>query len=165
MLDKMKNPTAWQQPQDQAEPRTTVEAFAAADDSNIRPEHSAAMTLGMLSGGLSPNSAALFNTSSMGQIDMTMDESTGLTPNYGMDPNSFSVPTSFPFFGAAPGNVELPTNLDWEAWDAYIQNGGGVDPAMQYFPPGVDPSQNQGSSSSGLGGSSSVFMGANTPGK
>lgn len=113
MLDKLKNPTGPKQ--QRTEPRTTAEAFAAVDESNLAPEHSAAMSLGMLSGGLSPTSAAMFNTSNMGNIDMTMGESTGLTPNYGMDPNPFGMSTGFPFFGAGSGtgNVEMPTNLDW----------------------------------------------------
>lgn len=175
MLDKLKAP-AGQPQQPQAEAQSTAEAFAAADEASLKPEQSAAMSLGMLSGGLSPNTNALFNSTSaslfnsMGQMDMTMGEAggggTGLTPNYGMDAtNTFGMaPSPFTFFGSGNGgNVELPTNLDWDAWDSYIQNGNGIDPALQYFPP--VPDQSQGDSSGGVGGSSSVFMGANTPGK
>jgi len=86
----------------------------------------------MLSGGLSPNTAAMFNTS-MGQspggtrygnIDMNMGDSstsTGLTPNFQMDPtnpftsmNSAASPFSvFGNSGAGVGMMDAPQNLDW----------------------------------------------------
>ncbi|TAQ85030.1 hypothetical protein B7494_g6642 [Chlorociboria aeruginascens] len=163
---------------------TTAEVFAQFDD-NLRPEHSAAMTLGMLSGGLSPNSTAMFNSlgqspggTRYGNIDMNLGEasaSTGLTPNFPMDgTNSFgtlnSATSPFSLFGN-PGNtgmMDAPANLDWEAWDSYIQHGNaGVDPAFQFYPTTIDQSQlnpdAQQPDPSAFG--SGVFMGANTPGR
>lgn len=112
---------------------TSAEVFAQFDEDNLKPEHSAAMTLGMMSGGLSPNSAALFG--SMGQspggakynnIDMNMSDpssstGTGLTPNYQMDSmNPFasmnSVASPFSVFnnaGTGTGMMDVPANLDW----------------------------------------------------
>jgi hypothetical protein len=105
--------------------RTTAEVFQAFDD-NLQPEHSAAMTLGMLSsGGLTPNTAALFN-GSMPATDFAMGEAgvggTGMTPNYGgMDIplgsglNGAASPFSQVFGSGmrtgANGMTEMP--LDW----------------------------------------------------
>jgi hypothetical protein len=112
-----------------AEAPTTAEAFAQFDD-ELQPEHSAAMTLGMLSGGLTPNTAAIFNSVSespggtrYGGLDTNMgnSSSTGLTPNYPADiPNPFgttsSVASPFSVFGNAQsgaGMMDVPANLDW----------------------------------------------------
>lgn len=159
-----------------AEP-TTSEIFAQFDDDNLRPEHSAAMTLGMLSGGLSPNSAAVYN--SLGQSprgtqyrypDMNIGESSssGLTPNYSVDASNpfaqVNVTSPFSVFGNlgnAPGMMDVPANLDWDAWDNFIQ-GNSIDPAFQNYPTNLDQApdgQQPDPSSFGNG----VFMGANTP--
>ena len=126
MLEKVKSPQ-----NQQAEGPTTSEAFAQFDEENLKPEHSAAMTLGMLSGGLSPNSAAMFNSMAQspggtryGNMDMSMGDSsasTGLTPNFQMDQanpfaslNSMSSP--FSVFGntsSGVGIMDVPANLDW----------------------------------------------------
>jgi hypothetical protein len=109
---------------------TTSEVFAQFDDENLKPEHSAAMTLGMLSGGLSPNSAAMFNSMApspggrgFGSIDVGMSDSsgTGMTPNFSMDStnpfaNMNSVANPFSVFGNAGsgmGMMDVPANLDW----------------------------------------------------
>ncbi|KAL3421339.1 C6 transcription factor [Phlyctema vagabunda] len=187
MLEKLRNARKAKQ-----EAPTSAEAFAQFDEANLKPEHSAAMTLGMLSGGLSPNSAAMF--SNMGQsqspggtqynnLDMSMGESsgsTGLTPNYSMDSvNPFanmstSMASPFSIFNnvdSAPAMMDMPANLNWEAWDSYIQNGNAVDTAFQFYPTSIDENQlnqqmsneaqPQGDGSYG----NSVFMGANTPGR
>jgi hypothetical protein len=106
-------------------PATTAEAFAQFDDENLRPEHSAAMTLGMLSGGLTPNTAAIFNSATQspgsaryGNIDMNMGMSstnTGLTPNFPID-NSNPFASSFAAFanaGSGTGMMDVPGSLDW----------------------------------------------------
>lgn len=109
-------------------PMTTNEAFSQFDDKSLRPEHSAAMTLGMLSGGLSPNSAAIFNSMSQpsagyANMDLNMGDSSssGLTP-YAIDNNMnpFTTMTAgaspFSMFGNngnAPGMMDMPANFDW----------------------------------------------------
>lgn len=171
-----------------ADEPTTSEVFAQFDDANLKPEHSAAMTLGMLSGGLSPNSAAIFNSAlqsprgtNYANFDMSMGDSsgsTGLTPNYTGDvANQFgtinNVASPFSVFGnAGSGNgmMDVPANLDWEAWDSYIQTGNPIDPTFQYYPTTIDQSQlspegQQGQVQDQSTFGSSVFMGANTPGK
>ena len=126
MLDKLRS----SQKEQQKGP-TTSEVFAQFDEENLKPEHSAAMTLGMLSGGLSPNTAAIFNNASVqsprgtnyGNFDMTMGDSsasTGMTPNFSMDTsNPFaslnSVASPFSVFGNTGGAamMDVPANLDW----------------------------------------------------
>jgi hypothetical protein len=127
MLQKLKCPKG-----QSTDGTTTAEVFAQFDEENLKPEHSAAMTLGMLSGGLSPNTAAMFNNSvaqspggtRYGNIDMNMGDSsvsTGLTPNFQMDPSnpfaSMNNPASpFSVFGnpgASAGMMDAPANLDW----------------------------------------------------
>ncbi len=108
---------------------STSEVFAQIDEESLRPEHSAAMTLGMLSGGLTPNSAAMFNAMAQSpggtryaNMDTNMgDTSTGLTPNYSMDSsnpfgNLNSVASPFAVFGnpsSGIGMMDVPGNLDW----------------------------------------------------
>jgi len=182
MLEKVRYKT---KPADEP---TTSEVFAQFDDANLKPEHSAAMTLGMLSGGLSPNSAAIFNNAlqsprgtNYANFDMSMGDSsgnTGLTPNYTGDvANQFgtvnNVASPFSVFGnAGSGNgmMDVPANLDWEAWDSYIQTGNPIDPTFQYYPTTIDQSQlspegQQGQVQDQSTFGSSVFMGANTPGR
>ncbi|KAG4442229.1 hypothetical protein IFR05_002278 [Cadophora sp. M221] len=165
---------------------TTSEVFAQIDEDSLRPEHSAAMTLGMLSGGLTPNSAAMFNSTAQSPggtrytgMDINMGESsnsTGMTPNYGMDTsnpfgNLNDVASPFSVFGntgSGIGMMDVPGNLDWDAWDSYIQNGSAIDPSFQFYPTNLDQplnpemQQNQGDNSS-FG--NNIFMGANTPGR
>jgi len=183
MLEKLRCPQG-----KPAEGPTTSEVFAQFDDANLKPEHSAAMTLGMLSGGLSPNSAAIFNSALQSprgtsyNFDMSMGgdssgASTGLTPNFGADvANPFtslnSVASPFSVFGNAgsgTGMMDVPANLDWEAWDSYIQTGNSIDPAFQYYPTTIDQSQLSSDGQQGQqdqpGFGNSVFMGANTPGR
>lgn len=83
------------------------------------PEQAAAHTLGMLSSGMSPNTAAYF-----------ANGSTGLTPgasgasDFAMADGSYpSIDGQNPgigsmFAGTGPG--ELSDNLDWAAWDRYM---------------------------------------------
>jgi len=69
--------------------------------------------------------------------------------------------------GSGAGMMDVPANLDWEAWDSYIQNGSTIDPAFQFYPTGTDPSQpnSEGQQNDQSGFGNSVFMGANTPGR
>lgn len=126
MLEKLKAPKG-----PSTDAPTSAEVFAQFDEENLKPEHSAAMTLGMLSGGLTPNSANLFNSMAQspggtryGNVDMNMADpstSTGLTPNFQMENvNPFgslnSVASPFSVFNNAAtgtGMMDVPANLDW----------------------------------------------------
>ncbi|KAH0349039.1 hypothetical protein KCU83_g5628, partial [Aureobasidium melanogenum] len=104
-------------------------------EDEVPPEHSAAMTLGLLSsGGVSPNAGFASNApgslsmetrgfpaSMAGLLNEPMAERTGLTPQYGgVDVNGAQAvqgaasPFTQLFGGAAP-------EVDWGAWDSYVQ--------------------------------------------
>ncbi|KAL9100228.1 MAG: hypothetical protein Q9163_004367 [Psora crenata] len=107
------------------------QAFSSAVEE--KPEHSAAMTLGMLSsGGIGSNNAPQYNGAFPSMSDDTsmvnMQTSTAHTPAFPIDqtPNGLQ-PTGSPFnfLGAAllPGmDSNGDVNIDWDAWDSYIQN-------------------------------------------
>ena len=91
-----------------------------------KPEHSAAMTLGMLSsGGINQSPQAMFNAqftgSNTGNTNMSDVQPTGLTPGFSMDPSTSGIPAasgSLNFFGGSNANggtaMDIPpTNLDW----------------------------------------------------
>ncbi len=86
-----------------------------------QPEHTAAMTLGMLSGGLSPNRAAMYNgiypTTSNGNVNMGDMQPTGMTPQFSMDQNPngvASAPSPFSTMGAGNEMMDIPpANFDW----------------------------------------------------
>ncbi|KAF2232309.1 hypothetical protein EV356DRAFT_517607 [Viridothelium virens] len=170
---------------------------ANLDDPNVAPEHSAAMTLGMLSsGGVTPNAANMFAASAQGNTDSknfatanlipNPGERTGLTPQYsgpdlnmGMGGLNGSTSPFSQLFG--PGStafqgLDVPSgNIDWDAWDSYIQ-GTTVDPTNQLWPMNFDPpeAQTDGATQSqqpaqqtqnpnNSFGPGSIFMGVNTP--
>lgn len=100
-------------------------APSTMDDSNVAPEHSAAMTLGMLSsGGMTPNSANMFETRYPASIanllnDPAPQQANNLNPQFnGATGGAENAPSPFSnLFGAAVGfqNVDLPPtdSIDW----------------------------------------------------
>ena len=86
-----------------------------------KPEHSAAMTLGMLSnGGMTPNSASIFQGafSLGGGANMGGDiQPAGLTPAYSMEQPAHGIPSApspLSFFGNGNTGGDIPpANLDW----------------------------------------------------
>jgi hypothetical protein len=120
-------------------PASTADVFAQFDEE--KPEHSAAMGLGMLSGGLSPISGAAFNsmmaqsprgtnygaTSAAGGFDVGMGgsdiaaTSAGLSSGMPLDPiNPFGslngMASPFSAFGGVNGQslpLDMSSNLDW----------------------------------------------------
>ncbi|QIW98198.1 hypothetical protein AMS68_003716 [Peltaster fructicola] len=146
---------------------------------DLAPEQSAAMTLGLLSGTMSPGPgfgmAATekmnFPAGMAGILNDPMPERTGLTPNFpGEMPGSGLTGGASPFgmFGVNSGFTGLEAlgnDVDWSAWDSYIQGNAGSN-AMdnQMWPMNDVPdlaSVPQGTAQSGAG----VFMGASTPGE
>jgi hypothetical protein len=121
MLEKLKSPK-----EAPPEPSTTAQAFAQFDDENLKPEHSAAMSLGLLSGGLTPNSAAFLSNMAQSpgggiyvNTDTNMRDTSGLTPALQID-NPFasmnSVASPFSVFNNATSGtamMDVPANLDW----------------------------------------------------
>ncbi|KAF2836248.1 hypothetical protein M501DRAFT_902265, partial [Patellaria atrata CBS 101060] len=130
MINKLKTHQARRQAQQNFAASFPDNAFN--DDSKVAPEHSAAMTLGMLStGALTPNTANMFNSQSNVNAGMMVgdwNQPTGLTPQYsGLNAPDINgpanAPSPFSLFAPGMGFQELPptTNIDWDAWDSYIQ--------------------------------------------
>jgi hypothetical protein len=128
MLDELKkNRPARQAPNGYQAASSVYPTMAVMDDTNVAPEHSAAMTLGMLSaGGMTPNSANMFDQrypASMANLlnDPMPLPSSGLTPQYNQATGGAPGPenTSSPFsnlFGANLfQNLDLPPadNINW----------------------------------------------------
>ncbi|KAL5347356.1 hypothetical protein ACLOAV_007667 [Pseudogymnoascus australis] len=69
--------------------------------------------------------------------------------------------------GGGASLTDLPDNLDWAAWDQYVQMGSAVDPNLPYFPGVYDAAapDMQMDPASGTGFGDGVFMGAHTPGR
>ncbi|KAJ5660403.1 hypothetical protein N7507_006854 [Penicillium longicatenatum] len=100
-------------------------------------KQNAAMTLGLLSSGMSPMNTGLspFSDPAMRMTDLPMPAGVGL--GAGTSAEMLGGPLS-PFssmFGQMP---DMQANLDWEAWDTYIQNPNFG--ASNQFWPMVDPS-------------------------
>jgi hypothetical protein len=132
MLDQLKQHQVTRQSQSFSSASSAFPSVSSAfpsaspmDESNVAPEHSAAMTLGMLStGGLTPNSASMFDTrypASIGNLlndPVPPQQPTGLTPNYnGGTPNGPENAGFSNLFGTSLGfqSLDLPSNsnIDW----------------------------------------------------
>ncbi|KAL6168193.1 hypothetical protein ACJQWK_05850 [Exserohilum turcicum] len=121
-------------------------AMAQMEDANVAPEHSAAMTLGLLStGGMTPNANMFDQRYPAGMANLLNDPvsqpSTGLTPQYSQATSGAAgtenAPSPFSnLFGANLfQNLDLPPtdNINWDAWDSYIQ-GPGIEATNNFFP-------------------------------
>ncbi|KAL1965826.1 hypothetical protein VTN77DRAFT_5147 [Rasamsonia byssochlamydoides] len=80
-------------------------------------KQNAAMTLGLLSSGMSPQNAAPTSFS-----DQSFKNSESPIPQggYGSLTDPLGLSSPFGMFGQVPDMQ--PLNLDWDAWDSYIQN-------------------------------------------
>ncbi|KAM0509389.1 hypothetical protein ACHAO3_007093 [Verticillium nonalfalfae] len=124
MLEKIRSP-------EPSEPiPESTGPFAEADTSqDMHPEHSAAVTLGMLSGGMTPNTAAVLasmqqadSQTTFGDVDFGMSGGTGMTPNFPQDID-MNVPQSpFSMFGNLEAGGDLMANFDWNAFESYTQS-------------------------------------------
>ncbi|MCJ1397364.1 hypothetical protein MMC11_000557 [Xylographa trunciseda] len=157
-----------------------VTQFTPPEDE--KPEHSAALTLGMLSsGGVTPNQGHGFNANyppTPGTNNQLVDMQPRALSPFTMDQlaNGFpSAPSPFSFLTNGNGALDVPpTNLDWEAWDSYIQNNP-LDPANEIWPTTMDipmpnsddheqqEQQRQSHQTNGYNAMAGVFMGVSTP--
>lgn len=86
-----------------------------------KPEHSAAMTLGMLSsGGMTPNPGAMFNgnfSPSGGENGINNIQGSSLAPGFPIEQPAngiFSAPSPLSFFGGVSSGMDVPPAvLDW----------------------------------------------------
>ncbi|KAF2705072.1 hypothetical protein K504DRAFT_449120 [Pleomassaria siparia CBS 279.74] len=149
MVDQLKQHEAARQSRGYSSASSIFPTASSMGDSNVAPEHSAAMTLGMLStGGLTPNSANMFDTRYPASISNLLNDPSphqqqqqppGLTPQYNGGLSNGAENTAFSnLFGTSLGfqNLDLPSNnnnIDWDAWDSYIQ-GPSIDTTNSFFP-------------------------------
>ncbi|KAI1077172.1 hypothetical protein F5B20DRAFT_283726 [Whalleya microplaca] len=162
MLSKIKNPDT-SVGSDEISPLQTENLFGNLGTGDMQPEHSAAMTLGMLSGGLTPNFQSPGGTTypDLGGIGT----GTGLTPEYqpdnsGIINNAASPFSMFTNLGNA-GGMAIDQNFDWDAFDNFAQTApwGPDQSTFQFF--SVNPDQqSQQESSDG----SYTFLNTGTPG-
>ena len=136
MLAKIRSSGAAEGPAGLAETSAAREAFGARDSAELQPEHSAALTLGMLSGGAMPGPSTAFTgaQTSMspmyGILNTGLDTaSTGPSPSSGPSTGIASVAASEfsnPMLGfdiapspmtmfdnMASSNMDFSSNLDW----------------------------------------------------
>ncbi|KIW04126.1 uncharacterized protein PV09_04934 [Verruconis gallopava] len=105
------------------------------DDSTVAPEHSAAMTLGLLSSGAMTGDAAnMFAQYSTPGQPNTNTSTSGMNSNFFGTADTTNVPmsSSSPFsslFGPSSNMFNMDVagnngnNIDWDAWDSFLQNG------------------------------------------
>ncbi|KAH9904181.1 fungal-specific transcription factor domain-containing protein [Xylariomycetidae sp. FL2044] len=167
MLEKIKNPDP--APATNAEP-TPAKADNLFGDfsSNMQPEHSAAMTLGMLSGGLSPNGIQSPGGTVYPSLDIGTAPPSGLTPDFQSDPmggvnNAASPFSMFTNLGNV-NNMAIDQNFDWDAFDNYAQtaNWGPEQSSFNFFAGNPDQQNQQGGSSSNDGSYSFMNTGSST---
>lgn len=168
MLTKIKSCV---RPDDQSsspEVQMRTNFFGLADPDRLQPEHSAAMTLGMLSSGSTPGMASAFSTiqspggTTYGALDMdlkgtaaggmALDTEASTTSDFanttlGMD--GVQSPLSM-FSSMANSGMDFGGNFDWDSFENYAQtvNFGGE--SYQFFSGNADSLQQQGSGDGGL---------------
>ncbi|KAK3945257.1 hypothetical protein QBC46DRAFT_360375 [Diplogelasinospora grovesii] len=131
-----------------------------ADSNDMQPEHSAAMTLGLLSGagGMSPNSATAFNAVNAVQspggttypaIDLaglgpSGEPSSGMTPDFPGDAmiGLHNASSPFSMFNMTNNNMDFGTNFDWDSFENFTQTANwGTDQSFQFFSGNTDQTQ------------------------
>lgn len=117
MINKIKNPENAPAPSKAA----TENFFGAMGNTELQPEHSAAVSLGMLSGGLTPSDFQSPGGTTYPNPDLGLGSGTGLTPNF--EPDSMNVAANgaaspFSMFTNLPGgNMGVDQPIDWVSCD------------------------------------------------
>ncbi|KAL2757574.1 hypothetical protein ACRALDRAFT_2100134 [Sodiomyces alcalophilus JCM 7366] len=153
MLEKIRSPDP---------PPEDPQGVTMAEYSNLQekapPEHSAAMTLGMLSSGMSPDAAAASATmqtlgpNGFADVDFSMSTDgppTGMMPNVpgGLGMNNPQSP--FSMFTNLESGGDPMANFDWNAFENYTQSASwGAENAFTLFP-GDAPQYQTGQDGSG----------------
>ncbi|KAI1386867.1 fungal-specific transcription factor domain-containing protein [Hypoxylon trugodes] len=170
MLGKIRNPEV---PAGPAGPTGPSDALFSNFGAEMLPEHSAAMTLGMLSGGLastgtvqSPGGTTYPPVGPNVNMDLGVGTGTGLTPefqpdNLGTVNNAASPFSMFTSLGGG-GTLGLDSNFDWDAFENYAQTAtwGPDQSSFQFFAGNPDQQSQQGSSD----GSFTFLNNPGTPG-
>lgn len=129
MLEKINQPRSGQ-PSASPEVAMRTDMFAnTTSAAELQPEHSAAMTLGMLSGGMSPNTATAFNNiQSPGGTAYPMDLGIGPTGSTGA---VSSLPDFSGMFGMA--GLNAPGGNPGSPFSGMFGNLGGADASVMDF--------------------------------
>ncbi|GAP82640.2 putative fungal specific transcription factor domain-containing protein [Rosellinia necatrix] len=163
MLEKIKNPEPLPSGTEEI-PGQTPNMFGNMDAGEMHPEHTAAMTLGMLSGGMTPNGSF---QSPGGTTYPSVDLNTNMglpsipdfQPDIGATNNAASPFSMFTNLGNN-NNMALDQNFDWDALDNYAQTANWTDQAFGFFAGNPEQQSQQGSSTD----ESFTFMNMSTPG-
>ncbi|TRX98981.1 hypothetical protein FHL15_000323 [Xylaria flabelliformis] len=146
MLEKIKNPE--EPPVSTAEVLTQMETpFGHLDPGDMQPEHSAAMTLGMLSGGLTPNGSyqspggTTYPNIDLGTT-MSLTPIPDFQPDIGAVNNAASPFSMFTNMGNG-SNMALDQNFDWDVLDNYAQTANWTDQTSFGFFAGNPEQQTQ----------------------
>lgn len=171
MLERIKNPNAAPSTMMNLDPTKQENLFGNFGSSDMQPEHSAAMTLGMMSTGLTPNYQSPGGTN-YPPLDLGMRDMGGV----GFSPNNLFQPdfaggtnnpaSPFSMFTNLGTSADMPLdqNFDWAAFENYTQNVNfGEQTAFGFFPEGQPPQQQQ-SPQEASTDSSFSFMNMSTPG-
>ncbi|KAI3318384.1 hypothetical protein HD806DRAFT_314908 [Xylariaceae sp. AK1471] len=150
MLEKIKNPepvpVSTGAPQGQTE-----NVFGNFGSGNMQPEHSAAMTLGMLSGGMTPNSS-FQSPGGTTYPNLELGPSMGpplvsdFQPDVGAANNAASPFSMFTNLGSS-SNMALDQNFDWDVFENYAQTASWTDQSTFGFFAGNPEQQSQQGSS------------------
>ncbi|WYZ34858.1 hypothetical protein EsH8_I_001134 [Colletotrichum jinshuiense] len=146
MLEKIKSPNP-------GADAFKSEAFTSFDtNSGMQSEHNAAVTLGILSGGMTPNTAAAIESSLQapevfGGMDfgVPVPMTTGMTPNFQGDVGMNNAGSPFSMFTNLEAGGDFPVNFDWNAFESYTQNANwGADVGFQQIYPGQNSPETDG---------------------
>ncbi|KAM7214679.1 Fungal specific transcription factor domain containing protein [Rhypophila decipiens] len=157
MLQKIKSPSPSKvAPASQPEVTMEGDVFGTTSSSVAQSEHSAAVTLGMLSGGMTPNTAAPFNAvqspggTSYPSLGMDIGMSgpgvgSGMTPDFsGEALGGTGAASPFSMFNSMSGNNVDFGNFDWDSFENYTQTANwGTDQSFQFFSGNTEPPQQQ----------------------
>ncbi|KAI1172400.1 fungal-specific transcription factor domain-containing protein [Nemania sp. FL0916] len=124
--------------------------FGNMETSEMQPEHTAAITLGMLSGGMTPNGSYQTpggTTYSNVDLDTNMGLSTvpDFQPDIGAISNAASPFSMFTNLGNS-SNMNLDQNFDWDVLDNYAQTANWTDQAFGFFSGTLEQNSQQTSS-------------------
>ncbi|KAJ0355094.1 hypothetical protein KNSL1_000813 [Colletotrichum chrysophilum] len=164
MLEKIKNPN----PGADGADAMKGEQFSSFDSSpEMQTEHNAAMTLGMLSGGMTPNTAAAIESTmqaqnTFGGMDFGVAlplTGTGMTPSYsgGGDFGMNGVGSPLSMFTNLEAGGDFPANFDWNAFESFTQNANwGTDAGFQQIYPGQSSPETDGTGMPFNGGNANM---------
>lgn len=164
ILEKIKNPEP--PPPDTGEiPNQMENQFGNFGSTNMQPEHTAAVTLGMLSGGMTPNGGlqspggTTYPNLDLG-LNMGLPMIPEFQPDIGAVNNAASPFSMFTSLGSG-GNMALDQNFDWDVLDNYAQTANwSSEQAFGFFAGNPEQQSQQGSSTD----ESFTFMNTGTSG-